>query len=342
MSFSNLIGAVRLLVLGTVFTCVGGSAFAQTVIVRNVPAGEAIEVFVNATKAGAGVTDAAGAIQMPLSLKAAGVAADMDSRIYVDVCTNVRRIYIVDRNMQPAAKDEGCDRREVNGIFLVRQRSTVVVDAGSVIPTVLLRQGRYDPTAGRIRVLAPRGISVFGGGGLAQFDNPVRFACGTVTDCDGDATVMTITAGGDFWITRWLGVEGAYMKPRKITTQGAGGFFKFIDTYDVHLISATGKVGIPIGRARLYGKGGGIFHSATTTSVMTIAEVDQTLRLRTEGWSWIAGGGIEVWTGRRFGLFADVNFGRIRGEAVSENNELEGVARDNVLAMFGGFRVKVF
>ena len=342
MAFSNLRGAVRLLVLGGVFTCVGGAAFAQTVIVRNVPAGESIEVFVNAAKAGSGVADPAGMIQMPIALKAAGVTGDMDSRVYVDVCAKLRRIYIVDRNLQPAARDEGCDRREVNGIFLVRQRSTLVVDAGALIPTLLLRQGRYDPTAGKVRVLSPRGLSVFGGGGLAQFDNPVRFSCGTVTDCDGDATVTTIMAGADFWVTRWLGVEGAYMKPRKITTQGAGGFFKFTDNYDAHLISATAKLGIPIGRARFYGKGGGLFHSATTTSVMTIADVDQTLRLRTEGWSWIAGGGIEVWTGRRFALFADVNFGRIRGEAVSKNNDLEGLARDNLLALFGGFRVKVF
>ena len=331
-----------MLALGTVFTCVAAAASAQTVIVRNVPAGEAIEVFLNSAKAGTGVTDAAGVARFTVDLKAAGVTANMDSRVYVDVCSKLRRIYVVDRNMQPPAREDGCDRREINGIFLVRPRSTLVVDAGALIPTMLLRQGRYDPSAGKIRVLAPKGISVFGGAGLAQFDNPVRVSCGSVTDCDGDSTVLTIVAGGDFWITTWLGVEGAYMKPRKVTTQGAGGFFKFLDTYDAHLIAATGKVGVPIGRARLYGKGGALFHSATTTSVMTIADVDQTLKLRTEGWSWIAGGGIEVWLNRRFALFADTNFGRIRGDAVSENDDLEGLAHDNLMSLFGGFRVKVF
>jgi hypothetical protein len=277
-----------------------------------------------------------------MDLKSAGVTGDMDSRIYVDVCTSLRRVHVVDRNMPPPARADGCERREVNGIFLVRPRSTLVVDAGALIPTMLLRQGRYDPTAGKVRVLAPRGISVFGAGGLAQFDNPVRFSCGSVQDCDGDATVLTITAGADMWITPWLGVEGAYIKPRKITTQGAGGFFKFLDTYDAHVITVTGKLGVPVGRARLYGKGGGLFHSATTTSIVTIADVDQTLRLRTEGWSWVAGGGIEVWITRRFALFSDVNFGRIRGSAVSEDDDLEGEARDNLLGIFGGFRVKVF
>ena len=101
-------------------------------------------------------------------------------------------------------------------------------------------------------------------------------------------------------------------------------------------------MGLPIGRARLYGKGGGIFHSATTTSVNTIADVDQTLKLRTEGWSWIAGGGIEVWISKRFALYADADCGRIRGDAVSENDDMEGEAHDNLMGLFGGFRVRIF
>lgn len=342
MPFSDLRAALRLLAVATLFLSVAAAASAQTVIVRNVPAGESIEVFLNSTKAGTGVSDAAGATEIPVDLNAAGVTGDMDSRVYVDVCSKLRRIYVVDRNRQPPAKDEGCDRREITGIFLVRQRSTLVIDAGALIPTMLLRQGRYDPTAGKVRVLASRGLSVFGGGGLTQFDNPVRFSCGNVGDCDGDATVISVAAGADLWITRWFGAEAAYIKPRKVTTQGAGGFFKFLDTYDAHLIALTGKLGIPVGRARLYGKGGGLFHSGTTTSVTTIADVDQTLKLRTEGWSWIAGGGIEVWTGRKFALFADANFGRIRGEAVSEDDDIEGEARDNLLSVFAGFRVKIF
>ena len=340
MPFSNVMRALRGLALGAAFTCVAGVVGAQTVVVRNVPGGETIEVFVNSAKAASGVTDAvAGGVQLTIDPKV-GVPKDMDSRVYVDVCSKLRRIHIVDRNLLPSAKEDGCDRREINGIFLVRPRTTLAVDAGSIIPTLLLRQGRYDPTAGKVRLLAPKGLSVFGGGGLVQFDNPVRFSCGTVQDCDGDATVLGLVAGADFWVTPWLGVQGEYMKPRKITTQGAGGFFKFTDTYDVHLIALTGKVGLPIGRARLYGKGGALFHSATTTSVDTIADVDQTLKLRTEGWSWIAGGGIEVWITKKFALYADADFGRIRGDAVGD--DLEGEAHDNLMALVGGFRVRIF
>src|SRR5687768_7951179 len=99
--------------LSVLFLLVGAApAFAQTVIVRNVPAAEAIEVFVNSTKSGSGTTDPAGTVRLPMSLKAAGVTADMDSRVYVDVCTKLRRIHVVDRNMQPMAKEDGCDRRE--------------------------------------------------------------------------------------------------------------------------------------------------------------------------------------------------------------------------------------
>ena len=340
MRLSNLLKPLRLLALGAVLSVsLAATASAQTVITRNVPAGDAIEVFVNSTKAGAGVADAKGESRVAIDLRGAGVVGDMDSRVYVDVCNRLRRIHIVNRNLQPAPKEENCDRREITGIFLVRPRSTLVVDAGALIPTLLLRQGRYDPTAGKVRVLAPKGLIAFGGGGISQFDNPVRFSCGTVTDCDGDGAVLAVSAGADFWVTKWLAIEGAYMKPRKITTQGAGGFFKFTDTYDAHLVSVSGKVGVPVGRARVFGKGGGLFHSATSTSVMTIADVDQTLRLRTQGWSWTAGGGIEVWISPKFGLFGEANFGRIRGDAVGDN--IEGEAHDNLTALVAGFRVKI-
>lgn len=332
---------LRLLALGAAFTVIPPAlAEAQTVIVRNVPAGEAIEVFVNSTKAASAVADAGGGARMAIDLRAAGVTGDMDSRVYVDVCSKLRRVHVVDRNLPPPAREDACERREVTGIFLVRQRSTLVVDAGALIPTMLLRQGRYDPTAGKIRVLAPKGLVAFGGGGIAQFDNAVRFSCGLVSDCDGDAAVVAVSAGVDFWVTNWLGVEGAYIKPRKITTQGAGGYFKFTDTYDAHLVTLSGKLGIPVGRARLYGKGGGVFHSATATSVVTIADVDQTLKLRTQGWSWVAGGGIEVWTGRTFAIYAETIYGKIRGSAVGD--DIEGEAVDNLLSLVGGFRVKIF
>jgi hypothetical protein len=340
MRFPKSPGAVSRAVLAILFVAAAGStASAQTVIVRNVPAGDAIEVFVNGTKGASAVADAAGNAEVIID-RAVGVTADIDARIHVDVCQKLRRIHIVERNQPAAAPDEGCERREITGIFLVRQRSTLVVDAGALIPTVLLRQGRYDPTAGKVRVLAPRGLVVFGGGGITEIADVVRFACGTVQDCDGDAAVIGVSAGAELWVTNWLGIEGTYIKPRRITTQGAGGFFKFLDTYDAHLLTVTGKLGIPIGRARLYGKGGGVFHSATSTSVTTIADVDQTLKLRTQGWSWVAGGGIEVWTGRSFALFAEVDYGRIRGEAVGD--DIEGTARDILTSAVAGFRVKIF
>ena len=341
MLLSIVMKLMRRMALGTLFLATtAASAHAQTVLVRNVPAGDAIEVFVNGTKSGSTVADPAGNGRMTVSLKAAGVTGDMDSRVYVDVCPKVRRIHVVDRNMQATTKEEGCDRREINGIFFVRQRSTLVIDAGALIPTMLLRQGSYDPTAGKVRVLAPKGLVIFGGGGIAQLDNPVRFSCGNVQDCDGDSAVTAIAGGADFWVTKWLAAETSYMKPRKITTQGAGGFFKFKDTYDIHLISVGAKAGLPVGRARMFGRFGGLFHSATTTSVVTIADVDQTLKFRTEGWSWVTGGGIEVWTGRKFALFGEVTYGKIRGDAVGDN--IEGIAVDTLLSLIGGFRVKLF
>ena len=66
MPFFNVVRALRLLALGAAFSCVAGAAGAQTVVVRNVPGGEAIEVFVNSTKAASGVTDASGGLQVTI------------------------------------------------------------------------------------------------------------------------------------------------------------------------------------------------------------------------------------------------------------------------------------
>jgi hypothetical protein len=315
-------------------------AQAQTVLVRNVPAGETIEVFINDTKSGSATVAPSGIAQLAIDLRAATGAQELDSRLYVDVCEGRRRISIVNRNLPAPVKPDGCERREILGIFWVRQRSTLVIDAGAVIPTMLLRQGKYDPTAGTVSVLAPRGIVVFAGGGMSEFNDIVGQRCGFVEDCSGDPNVIAVTGGVDLWLTRWLGVEGSYTKPKKVSVLGVGGPFKFTDTFDAHLIVAAGKIGIPIGRARLYAKGGGLFHRATTASAVTINEETQTVRLKTEGWGWLTGGGIEIWTSRTFAVYGEVQVGKIKGKAVGDN--IEGIADDRLMHFLGGFRVKVF
>ena len=329
---------LRVTLAAAVLLAASSVAHAQTVIVRNVPAGEMVEVFVNETKSGSSTVAATGLTEVKIDIRGVTGADDLDSRIYVDVCSKRRRIHVVNRNLLPMAKEEGCERREVLGIFWVRQRSTVVVDAGSVIPTVLLRQGSYDPNAGPSRVMAPTGIIVFGAGGMTEFNSFVSTQCG-FTDCSGDSNVISFTGGVDAWLFNWLGVEAAYMKPNKVTAEGAGGTFKFTDTFDAHLITAAAKLGLPIGRARIFGKGGAVFHRATTASDVTIADVTQTVRLKTEGWGWLGGGGIEIWTGEKFALFGEVQVAKIKGKAVGD---LEGDADDRMVHFLGGFRVKVF
>src|SRR5687767_11539850 len=99
MPLSNVLKPLRLLALGAVISVAAAATVsAQTVIVRNVSAGDAIELFVNSTKAGAGVADAKGEARVAINLRGAGVEGDMDSRIYVDVCSKLRRIHVVNRN----------------------------------------------------------------------------------------------------------------------------------------------------------------------------------------------------------------------------------------------------
>ena len=160
---------MRLLVLAAALNlAAAGVAAAQTVIVEGATPGQTVEVIVNTAPANRGTVAADGtatvAAEIPLN---AQNRAEMDARLYVDACDTVRRLLIIDRNQLPPAPEAGCSRSEISGIYWVRQRSTIVFDLAGAIPDVLLRQGTYDPNA-PVRRLAPKGLVVFGGGGLGK------------------------------------------------------------------------------------------------------------------------------------------------------------------------------
>src|SRR5687768_4828383 len=117
----------RLVLAASVLLAASTLAHAQTVIVRNAPIGDTIEVFVNETKSGSGTVAANGIARVPIDLRAATGATELDARVYVDVCSKMRRVYIVNRNIQAPAKADGCERREILGVFWVRQRSTLAI-----------------------------------------------------------------------------------------------------------------------------------------------------------------------------------------------------------------------
>ncbi len=331
---------LRPLALAAVFSIVAAAPVAgQTVIVRGAAAGETVEVFVNGAAGGTGTIGADGTARVAanLPMNAAG-RPEMDSRLYVDACARIRRVLIVDRNQLPPTAESGCTRSEIGGVYWVRQRSTIVVDVSGPIPDVLLRQGAYNPNA-PVRRLAPVGLVAFGGGGLAKVSEATAIACGNVGDCADDGYVGAYTAGGTLWITRWLGVEGSYLKPSKVVVTGNGGGFTFTSELDVHVVNAVAKAGVPIGPVRLYGQGGATYHEATTTLVQTVGSATQTVATRTDGWGYTFGGGLEAWISDRLGLYGEAGATKIKGnERLAGEIEID----DRLTHLLLGVRFRIF
>ena len=316
------------------------AAAAQTVIVTHAPPGDKIEVVLVGKPAGSAVVDSSGVATVPINLQAATSAAQMDARVYVDVCSKLHRIVITERNQLPSAKEEGCDRREISGIFWVRPVNTLVINVGGPIPTMLLTRGKYNVSDPSPLKRAPLGFVVFGGGGLMKFSDVATFACGTVPDCSRDDSGIAFTAGGAYWILPWLAAEGSYIRPSKLTTTGSGTDFDFTTDFDAHVITAAANLGIPIKAVRLYGKIGGIFHRATRTTKQTAGTETQTTALKTQGWGPLFGGGLEGWVTPAFAIYFEAAFGSLKGKPTVRM--VEGDLDEGFKSVMVGARVRLF
>ena len=201
-------------------TAGSGPAAAQTLIARRAPIGSTIELVVNSTKAGSAQADAAGDSKIPFTLPAG--KTEMDARVYVDSCGETRRVIVADRDAAPIPPEADCTRQEVTGIFLVRKVTSLVVNVGDPIATVLLVQGSYSLRPRGPRRQAPRGFVVWGGGALVTYANALEFGCTGVQTCSGDETGLGYTVGADYWVTRYLAIEGSYIRPPHLTIAGSG------------------------------------------------------------------------------------------------------------------------
>lgn len=324
-------------VLHVVFAAV---AAAQTVIVTNAPTGDKVDVVLAGKPAGSATVDSTGLATVPIDLRAGTGASEMDARAYVDVCSKLHRILITERNQLPAAKEDGCDRREIAGIFWVRQVSTLVINVGGPIPTMLLTRGKYDVNDPSPVKRSPQGLVIFGGGGLIKFNDFATSACGTVTDCTRDDSGAAFTGGAAYWILPWLAAEGSYIRPSKLTTTGGGTGFDFNTVFDTHIITAAGNVGVPIGPVRIYGKVGATFHRTTTTTRQTAGAATQTIELKTEGWGSLFGAGLEGWIKPAFAIYAEGAFGSLKGKPTTKT--VEGDIDDGFKYVMLGARVRLF
>jgi hypothetical protein len=326
----SMIRAGRLTALAAAFVVGGGvAASAQTVMVRNAPAGSAIEVVVNGTKAGSATTDPAGEARIPVALFPAGGRREMDARVSVDVCSDVRRVMVVEPGQPALPEQPGCIRSDVAGLYVVRRGSWLVVNLEGPNPTMMLLRREYG-TMPRTWSPAPGGLVLFGGWGVSKFSNAALVACGNVTPCADGGYDGGYTAGAAYWFTRYTAAEAAFVKPGESIVTGSGENHRFTSELDARVFTIAGTVGVPAGPVRFYGRAGGSYHQATTTTTQTIDDRSvtvggveqlieggtQTNALETDGWSWTFGGGMEAWVTSTFGLYAEFSRTSLKGKAV--------------------------
>jgi len=318
-------------------------AAAQTVMVRHAPPGAPIELLLNDAVVATGTAAPDGDVSLDLKMPDPG---DMDANIFVDVCETSRRVLVVDRNRRAPASPSGCDRREISGIFWVRRLNTLVVDVGGTQPSMLLVRGKYVPPKPVVegqeaepvpKRPAPTGFTLFGGAGLGAFRDALLIACGNAPGCDGNSGGLGYSFGGTFWITRWLGAEAAYVRPRSMKAAG-GDTFHFDTVFDVDVFTVAAKVAIPSGPLRVYGIGGANFHQSTLTTNQTIDVATQTFTQKTHGWGWLAGGGAEVWATPKVALYGEVSLAQLKGKAEDKG---EGFIDDRLRFIGFGLRIRL-
>ncbi|HEY3884551.1 MAG TPA: hypothetical protein VGL62_05045, partial [Vicinamibacterales bacterium] len=321
-----MLNCFRPLLLAVILTATATTALAagQTLLITKAPAGSTAEVLLNGTKVAAGPVGPDGQATLPFSLHSAG-KDQLDVNVYLDVCGKTYRVQLVDRGKTPDPPDGACDRRDISGIYWLRSVNTVVVNVGSPTPSLLLIKGAYKPPpevsgeehAPKPHMQSPRGLMVFGGGGNNGFSDFQTVACGDV-GCSTPKFNPTYTFGAEYWFRPYVAAEGVFIKPfsQKLSGVDPNNAFSFNTTLDTRIYAAEGKVAAPVGRLKIYGHGGLDFQQSTMTTnetiqsttvttsdgtVLTILGGTQTIAQKTQGFSWIFGGGAEVWLTGRIG-----------------------------------------
>jgi len=339
------------------FTLGTAIATAQTVHVRSAPAGTGVEISMGATPIGSGTADARGDATVQVKLPPNVPNSGTDVQIFVDACGKVSRILLAERGLEPPNPEAGCERKQVMGFYLMRPLTSLVVDVAA--PSVWLRQGSVPPEwlsheVGAIEAISrrpsPKGLVLFGAGGFVKVRDVVALSCGDVGDCVGHDFRPDLAVGVAYWLTRYLGVEMAYVKPRAVTAIGSQTGSAFNSSLEIQLFNVVAKGGVPIGPVRFYGQVGADYHQAKSTTQQTIDTVTltvddteqvvpggtQTSVLHTQGWGLLFGGGLEGWVTSSFGLFAEVDYGRLKGPVI---NSTEGGIDDRITLLLFGVRL---
>ena len=327
--------------------CLAASAAAQNVIAREGPPGARLEVVLNAKPVGTATFDPQGEATVPLNLNANAGRTEADVTVEVDVCGDLRRVIVVARGEAGYLPQPGCDRQSIAGLYFIRRQSTLIVRLGGAGPSLMLLQREPGSHAWNP---APTGLMVFGGGGFGKFSDASLVACGTVS-CSGGGYGPAYTGGVEFWPLRFAGVEATFLRPMQITISGSGTTHRFTTDMDAHAFTVSGKVGLPLGPVRLYGRVGTAYHGATITTsqtyddrTVTVDGVEQTIpggtqtsAVETSGWGLTYGGGMELWISTWLAIYGEAGRTAMKGEF----RDAEGILDDTLTSYLFGARIRI-
>jgi len=118
------------------------------------------------------------------------------------------------------------------------------------------------------------------------------------------------------------------------------------------LFTVAGKLGVPLGPIRLYGRAGFNYHTGESGTTQVTEDVTvtvdgvttttpgstETVTAETDGWGWLLAGGIETWVAPAFAFYGEAGSAGIKGKAeVVEQGEI-----DNRVWLFtAGIRIKL-
>ena len=336
------------------------AANAQTVIVKGTPSGMTAELSVNGTSVGTATPDAEGLATIAVPA-ASEFAAETRTNLYIDRCATSRRVHLAGAALAPPAEG-GCVREALTWAFLVRRDSTFVIDISGTSPLVRMRRGRapeawlrYGP--GEEEVASPwgptpTGLVVFGGAGLALFNNLADVACGNV-GCATDESKASFAFGATYWVLPFLGVEAQYVKPSVASVEGNQIGYRFGSTLESRIFTVAGNVAAPLGRVRLFGRVGMNRHQTLMITTQTVDDATrtnedgsttlipgatQTYNFETKDWGYLFGGGAEVWLTRHIAAYGDLSRVALGGDVIGYP---EATASNAAWLIHGGIRVRI-
>src|SRR5258708_27505106 len=275
--------------------------------------------------------------------------SETDVHVSVDRCGQQRRVLLVESGAQ-AAPQVGCARGTVRDLFRLQKITTLVVDVTGDNPLVWIRQGpapsewiggAVDEKAGSSWAAPPVGIILSGGVGGASFSSAFPQASGDASTCSGSSLRADATTGVTYWFTRSLAVDIGFLRPARLSANGSGTGLTFDSALDARVVTVDGKVGGQVGPVRLYALGGVNHLSAVSTTLQTVtsgAAGTETFAFKADGWSWLAGGGMEMFVIPRVGFYIEGNILSLKGTAVDNG---QGEISDTLMYATVGVRVAI-